>query len=86
MVVINTQKKRRTMIKKTGNIVGTPLTQKDENKQDLCWLEVFPKTPKEIAFYGTINKRYTSAGDLFPWPTQSPLLVELSEARRLGLA
>ena len=74
------------MIRKTGERVGCPSTQHDPRKQDMIFLEVFPKTPKEIAFYGTIDKRYTSAGDLFPWPTQSPLLVELSEARRLWLA
>ena len=73
------------MIKRIGNKVPCPATQKDPSKQDMLFVEVFPRTPKEIAFYGTINKAYTSAGDLFPWQGQSPLLVEWNEARRLGL-
>lgn len=73
------------MIRDTGRIVDTPIEQKDAMKQNLKWLEVFPKTPKEIAWYQTIDKDFTSAATTEPHVGQSPLLVELTEARRLGL-
>lgn len=81
------------MIKNVGNIVPCPASQHDHKhnplaqpeKMGLTFVEVFPKTPKEIAFYGKIDKRYRSAADLYPHKWQSPLLVEIGEARRQGI-
>ena len=55
------------------------------DKKDCLFLEVFPVTPKEIAFYGSINKRYRCHAACSSHMGQSPLLVQMSEARRLGI-
>jgi hypothetical protein len=71
------------MIKQTGSIVLTPTHLKDQPIKK--WLEVFPKTPKEIAWYASLDHSRTTYGETEPRYDQSPLLIDLLYARELGL-
>ena len=73
------------MIKKTRAVVLTPTHLRDAENKFKKWLEVFPQTPKEVAYYAKLDHRRTTHGETEPHETQSPLLIELSYARELGL-
>jgi hypothetical protein len=71
------------MIRNTGAIVLTPTHLSKVGLKK--WLEVFPMTPKEISFYSRLDRSKTTHGEVESRINQSPLLIELSYARELGL-
>jgi hypothetical protein len=49
------------------------------------FVEVYPRTQREIAFYGSIAREFRCHATTYPHMGQSPLLVEMREAKRLGI-
>ena len=54
-------------------------------KKLMRFLEVYPSSPKEIAWYGSIDRNYRCHAGVYPHHGPSPLLVEMGTARSLGL-
>jgi len=67
---------------KTGRIVGTPSHVRDVTLLGMRWLEVFPRTPRDVWDLKQVNG--LTFGETAPRDTQSPLLVPVGEAERLG--
>ena len=68
---------------KTGRVVYSP-SHIEENSQRK-WLEVYPKYPSEISWYASLDRSRTTYAECEPNKEQSPLLIELSYAKELGL-